>query len=74
MILKPYQLRLPQGVPYGLWYSLCSYLCIGSLQFGYSYNPLLLAGTLTAHEDPRDLIYRHTPLVHSIVRLHCLGG
>ena len=32
MILRPYQLRLPQGMPYGLWYSLCSYLCIGSLQ------------------------------------------
>ena len=32
MILRPYQLRLPQGMPYGLWYSPCSFLCIGSLQ------------------------------------------
>ena len=32
MILWLYPLRLPQGMPYGLWYSLCSYLCIVSLQ------------------------------------------
>ena len=41
---------------------------------GYSYNPLLLAGTLTAHEDPRDLLYGRTPRLRSVVVLHCLGG
>ena len=41
---------------------------------GYSYNPLLLAGTLTAHEDPRDLLYGRTPRLRSVVVLLCLGG
>ena len=41
---------------------------------GYSYNPLLLASTLTAYEDPRDLLYARTPRLRSVVVLHCLGG
>ena len=41
---------------------------------GYSYNPLLSAGTLTANEDPRDLPYGHTPWLRFVVVLHCLGG
>ena len=41
---------------------------------GYSYNPLLLAGTLIAHKDPRDLLYGRTPRVCSVVVLRSLGG
>ena len=41
---------------------------------GYSYNLLLLAGTLTAHEDPRDLLYGRTPGLGSVVVLHSFGG